>query len=234
MSRVEKVCKVVGKKGSFDYSRDIYKMDKKGSDMNLIFDFDGTICDSLDSFLSIVNPILKKLRKREIAKKEVRVKGAIRLIHDLKVPKLALPFMVIYGRYRCSRLIPTLKPFPQIPEVLGKLAKTNTLGIVTSNSEGNVRSFLENNKLDSYFSFIHQSVNFLDKSSRISTAIKKYELNVSDCVFIGDETRDILSAKKVGILAVGVTWGTEGQTLLSRSRPDYIVRKPSDLIHINY
>lgn len=46
--------------------------------------------------------------------------------------------------------------------------------------------------------------------------LEKLELDKSEIITIGDDVRDILSAKKAGIEAVGVSWGvSDKQSLLS-------------------
>ena len=198
--------------------------------MNLIFDFDGTICDSLDALLGVINPVLKKLRKGILTKEEIREKGAARLLKEKGIPKFLLPIIVVYARHRLTQIIPNQKPFKDIKKVIQSLSTNNTLGIVTSNSTKNVNEFLQNNDMNEFFTFIYQSVNYLDKSTRISNALVNHNLKSKETYFIGDETRDINAAKLAGVKAIAVTWGVEGENLLKRSKPDKIVHKPKDLL----
>ena len=133
---------------------------------------------------------------------------------------------------KVSKIIPNQKPFNNLPKTIKKLAENNTLGIVTSNSKRNVIKFLQNNGLENHFTFIYSSVNYFNKSARITGALKKHNLEKKDTFFIGDETRDIRSAKLVGIKTVAVTWGTENKKLLEKSKPNHVVNKPSELFDI--
>ncbi len=200
--------------------------------MNLLFDFDGTICDSLETFLSISNPTLARMGKKEITAKEVRSKGVRKLLAERGISIFFLPLLIIFIRIKFLPEIPKLEPFDGIGEVLDELAKKNALGIVTTNSKKNVEKFLENNDLDKYFSFVHSSINYFNKGSKIEKVIKGYKMKKSETYFIGDETRDIESAKRVGIKTIAVTWGIESKNLLKKSHSDKLISKPTELLTI--
>ena len=200
--------------------------------MNLIFDFDGTICDSVDVYINLANTFFKKIGKREITIDEVKKKGTLELLKELRIKKIYLPFIVIFVRLRMAKVIPSLKPFPNLAGVLEELSKNHTLGIVTSNSTSNVRSFLKNNSLDEYFTFVYSSTNYFDKKGRIAKALVEHNLEFEDSYFIGDETRDMTSAKLGGLKTIAVTWGTEGEKLLKKAKPDFIINSPKELLLI--
>ena len=62
--------------------------------------------------------------------------------------------------------------------------------------------------------------------------LKKYKTDKSQTFYIGDETRDIDAAKKNGIYAVAVTWGFNSEKILLQHQPDFIARRPEDLLNI--
>jgi phosphoglycolate phosphatase-like HAD superfamily hydrolase len=49
-------------------------------------------------------------------------------------------------------------------------------------------------------------------------------------MYIGDETRDIEAAKKIGIGVVAVTWGYQAGDILKAASPDALVEHPGDLV----
>ncbi len=198
--------------------------------MNLLFDFDGTICDSLDALLVSTNPFMKTLGKPELTKKEIKEKGLLQILQENNIPKFLLPVIVFYVRRKLARLMPQLKPFDQIPLVLSKLSKENTLGIITSNSTKSVNIFLQKNNLQAYFDFVYSSINFIDKSARINNALVKHNLKVEESYFIGDETRDMNAAKLTGLKTLAVAWGIESKELLAHANPDAILSNPKELL----
>ena len=55
------------------------------------------------------------------------------------------------------------------------------------------------------------------------------KLAPENVAYVGDETRDIQAAKKVGLRSVAVTWGLNTHDALAASSPDHIVLTPDDL-----
>nr|WP_232826105.1 HAD hydrolase-like protein [Cyanothece sp. BG0011] len=51
-------------------------------------------------------------------------------------------------------------------------------------------------------------------------------------MYIGDETRDINSAKKSHVKSVGVTWGFNSSEALEKEKPDFLINHPHELITI--
>src|SRR5438105_15932993 len=110
--------------------------------MNIIFDFDGTICDSFDLTLRVANEYLTRFKKKNIDAKDFRERGIEELLKDYKLTNLQILIYVFKGRRELSKHVSELKPFDGIPEVIKKLAEENTLGIISSNSKKSIREFL--------------------------------------------------------------------------------------------
>lgn len=200
--------------------------------MNILFDFDGTICDSLDALLDSANPFMQTIGKPKLSKNDVHEKGLITILRENNIPTSLLPFIVLYVRYKLTSLIPHLKPFPTIADTIKTLSAAHTLGIVTSNSKRNVHKFLVNNNLEGYFDFVYSSINFLDKSARINNALVKHSLDSTETYFVGDETRDMKAAKLSEVKTIAVTWGIESKALLQKSYPDKVISTPQQLLKI--
>lgn len=197
---------------------------------NLIFDFDGTICDSFDINLQIINKYMSRLNKRRVDASDFRERGIEALIKDYKLSRVQIIIYILLGRREISKHIQELKTFQGLPEVLSELSKENTLGIISSNSKRNISKFLFSNNLDKYFKFILSSPSLFRKSDKIKRAIRKYKLNPNDTFYIGDEIRDIKAAREAHVKSVAVTWGLEGEKLLKENKPDYIIEQPSKLL----
>ncbi len=190
--------------------------------MNIIFDFDGTICDSFDLTLRIANEYLIKFKKKIIDAEDFRERGIEEILKDYKLTKLQILIYVFKGRRELTKHVSELKTFPEIPEVIKELTKENTLGILSSNSKKNIKKFLRENKLDKYFKFIKTNSNLFGKAR----TLKKLHPDL----YIGDEVRDIQAAKSANVKSVAVTWGFADKKLLKKFKPDFIIEKPSDLL----
>jgi phosphoglycolate phosphatase len=201
--------------------------------MNIIFDFDGTICDSFDVAVDIIKTKFPKYFDRAgVTPQQARDLGVKKLLKITKFPKHKLPQLMFSSIRDIAEKIPELKTFPEIKRVVAKLSKKHILGIVTSNSQENVEKFLKNNNLAGYYSFISSKSSLFGKHNKLKEVIKKYNLDPTQTIYIGDETRDVEAARKVRIKSVAVTWGFESENVLRKSKPGYIVTKPKQLLNI--
>ncbi len=192
--------------------------------MNIIFDFDGTICDSFSKAIELANDYLVKHEFEPITTNELRNKGIKKLIAERKLTFWQKIGLVRLARRESAKYIDQFEVFPYLTEVLMELHKGNKLGILTTNSKQNVERFLKNHDLTDYFNFVYSNTNLFGKDK----VLKKLKPDL----YIGDETRDIEAAKSAGIKSVGVTWGFESEKLLKEAKPDFLVKKPNDLLDV--
>ena len=57
-------------------------------------------------------------------------------------------------------------------------------------------------------------------------------MTTSEILYIGDEVRDIVSTRKVGVNMIAVTWGYNARTRLQRESPGWLVDKPADILEV--
>ena len=104
------------------------------------------------------------------------------------------------------------------------------LGIVTSNTKENADIFLSKHGLNSVFSFIYSGTAIFGKHRVLKQVVREHKLKKSDVIYVGDETRDIRSARKSGIAAIAVSWGFNAAEILQEHQPDYLVNRPQELL----
>lgn len=201
----------------------------------IIFDLDGTIADSMKSIILIMNRLSDEyhFKKIRIGEKDIlRNKTTRKAFKDLGITIFKLPFIVRKIRSELIKEIENLKPIKNIGKVLVKLKRSGyILGILTSNSEENVRKFIEKNKL-SIFDFIYSGSSIFGKSKILKSCIQTRKLSNKDVIYVGDETRDIEAAKKLKITSIAVSWGFNKREILASQNPDYLIDRPSELINI--
>ncbi len=121
-------------------------------------------------------------------------------------------------------------PYPGIVRALQELkASGYNLGVLTSNQEHLVREFLEIHQYPP-FDFIVSEKTLFGKDKALRKIMKKFDLDRSDVVYIGDEPRDIGASRKAGISVIGVSWGLAGVDGLGKTPPDILVHNPSELV----
>ena len=201
----------------------------------IVFDFDGTIADSLHMGIDLYNEnIAKKFRCKMIEKDEIEeLKGrnTYRLLKDHEISLFKLPILL----YRLKRLMS--KKMDEIPliegmkEVLFELHKLDfRIGILTSNNKKNVDNFLTHYGMREIFEFIYSERNLFGKDKAIAKIIKVEKLD--KILYIGDETRDVEACKKVGVPVVAVGWGFNSIKNLKDHNPDYFITNPKELLEI--
>ena len=206
--------------------------EKKPRYATLIFDFDGTIADTLSAIVRLVNEHADEYHIRPLADSDVdelRGMSNLDIIKKYKVPLVKVPSLVLRAQKELNQRIDEMTPFPGIRElILGLKDMGVRLGILTSNSRENVLKFLRSRTLD-VFDFIHAEQNFFGKNWALLHLLKKHGLKKDEVLYIGDEVRDIEACQKVGVPVVAVSWGFHRRKLLADKDPTYLVDAAVDI-----
>ena len=199
----------------------------------LIFDFDGTIADTLDAGVTILNKLAVEFGFRPLHPKDlerVRDMRTRQLMKFLGIPARKMSRIARRGSEELYACIHSIQPLPGMPEALRELQTLGfALGIITSNTEVNVQIFLRSHGLD-LFDFVRCSSKLLGKARMIRSVIRRQHVRAADILFVGDETRDIEAAKKAGIRIAAVTWGYNSRRSLEAMKPDFVFESPKELV----
>jgi len=202
----------------------------------LIFDFDGTIADTMDEGLKIYNQMADKHGLRPIDDDEIHHLRHMKLndvLDHLGIPRLLVPKLFFRGTQMLKSRISSLPLIEGMADVLPSLRnQTEHLGILTSNSVDNAQLFLKSHGIDHLFSFISSTSKLTGKAKYLRAIQRKYDLNAGEMIYIGDEIRDIKAAKKSGVPVASVGWGFNSPEALAKSEPDYLFHNPSELIKL--
>lgn len=201
----------------------------------LIFDFDGTIGDTLDIIIDIVNRHPKLLNADPVDHDEARKLRDLPMRDWFKVmqmPFWKIPFFVRFLQKELRQDIGNVQAFKGIPEVLRSLKSQGyMLGILTTDITVTIREFLKLNNLE-IFDFVSSADFIAGKSFTLKRLSKKYNLEPSRTLYLGDTTRDIKDSKRAGMKVAGVTWGFNTGTLLAKYEPDYLLNDPKEILTI--
>ena len=195
----------------------------------IIFDFDGTIADSFKQTVNIINSLSEEFGfQKELNYEKIRSKSISQLIKDLRISFWNVPRVISRWRKELSKIIYTIKPTQIVPALKKLKQKGCVLGILTTNSEENVRKFLKANDLE-LFDFVCHGSSLFGKDKILKKIIKKYKINISNAIYVGDEPRDNEAAKKLNMKIIAVDWGFSSKELLEKSEPDAIVSSEKEL-----
>lgn len=201
----------------------------------IIFDLDGTLVDSLDTFIRIANEIAEKNgyeplqddKIRELLKLPMRSRIKSLGIPAYKIPKMGLELLNDFNKYMAE-----FRPIDGIKDMLECLHNDGfSLNIVSSNSVHNIETFLNANNLN-IFDNIQSSKGLFGKHVTIGKLISKLNVQKDEVIYIGDEQRDVEACKKIGIKVISVLWGFDSLELIRKTDPDFIVSRPNEIVQI--
>ena len=202
----------------------------------ILFDFDGTLADTMLLGWAVYNRMALSLRLKKIEEaelQELREMSSREALHSLGIRLHRLPAVAARLRKELNKEISQLKPIAGMKEAITLLHGAGfVLGVVTSNSEKNITDFLSNHKMIHHFSILKTGASVFGKSVLLNNLIKEHGLDRSRVVFVGDESRDIEAARKSKIQHIAVSWGFQSGKVLSRFNPDVILDEPPDLVRL--
>jgi phosphoglycolate phosphatase-like HAD superfamily hydrolase len=199
----------------------------------VLFDFDGTIADSLPTSFETFNRVavrygiepmthdqavaLRKLDSRAIMK---RLGGLIRSSRIMRAAKADF-----------ARHIHLVPPFPGITDSILHLRRIGcTLGILSSNEHDTILAFLRQHRLTEHFRVIETGSPLFGKAPRLRRIRRRLQAPHSTVLYVGDETRDVQAATKARIHAAAVLWGANTREALAPFAPEHFLSHPDQLI----
>lgn len=197
----------------------------------LIFDFDGTLADTLPHLLALSNRLAPEYGHRQVTKADIEaLRGlhAREVIRWLRVPWYKLPRLARRIRAELHLEMPQLAPIKAIPAAITQLAPDFRLGILTSNSVANVRVFLTTQQIK-HFAFVYSSHQLMGKRRTLKRVLREQRLMAADTLYIGDEVRDVEAARASGLDAIAVSWGANNIHKLGQANPYAVVHHPGEL-----
>lgn len=201
----------------------------------LIFDFDGTVADTFQNGIEILNELAAEFGYRPLIGKDVEAARDMttrQVMRYLGISTARLPRMSLKGVKMLHSRMHKIHPIQGIPQLLHQLKDKGVLmGILTSNSEENVHAFLHRHHLE-FFSFIRSSSRLFGKAREMKTILRHHNLRPEDVVFIGDETRDVEAAHRARIPIIVVSWGYNSKKALEAQKPQAVIDTPAQLLDL--
>ena len=201
----------------------------------VIFDFDGTLADSGDWFLSIADHLADRFKFRRVAADDVemlRGRTSSEVIRHLGIPRWKLPAIGHYVHALLAQQADRIALFDGIVPVLQHLAANGVrIALVTSNAEDNARAILGPTNA-AMFERFECGASLFGKARRYRRVLRKTGMAASQVISIGDETRDVVAAKKVGVTSAAVLWGYANRAALTQLQPDFLFERPDQVLDV--
>ena len=200
----------------------------------LIFDFDGTIADTLGSIVRITNRIAPEYGYSPTTPEKLKYYQSLstqEMLRQSELPLFRLPFLLRRVRKEMAAEINNVPIASDlVPTFRDLLAHNHQLMIMSSNSRRNIEGFLAVHGIEDVFESIQGGVGLLSKARVLKRIIQKGGIDFSQVIYVGDETRDIDASKQIGILIAAVTWGFSSRDALAAQDPAFLVDHPRQLL----
>src|SRR5436190_19593384 len=207
----------------------------------ILFDLDGTLADTAPDLGAALNHLRVKEGLPPLTLPEFRgyassgARGLLKvgfglLPEDSRYESMRNAFLDFYEAHICveSRL------FPGMTELLGAIEKRGLRwGVVTNKSKRftpRVLAALEVDKRASCIVCGDSTPHLKPHPASLQLAARELELDPAECVYVGDDLRDMQAARAAGMHSVAAAWGY-GDAVESW-KADRIVAHPSDLISV--
>jgi phosphoglycolate phosphatase len=197
----------------------------------LIWDFDGTLADSLALALELFNRSSAVWGYRPVTDVEaVRHLSARQFMRQHGISWWRLPRLVRYFHAEAAAYASQLRLYPPVAEMLPPLREAGLrFGILSSNSEANIRATLRANGQEEAFEFIASCPRLFRKGSALRRLVRRLDVPRERILYLGDEVRDITAARKAGVAIAAVSWGFHALPVLRAAQPDFLLTHPHQL-----
>jgi phosphoglycolate phosphatase len=201
----------------------------------IIFDFDGTLADTLGILIEITNELAPEFGYLPVSEEQVaQLQGlsSREIVRVAGISRWQIPFLLRRFKLSFRQKTDAVRLFPNISNMLQTLKQAGyNVGIISSNSVENIYTVLHRYQIDHLFSFVH-SCSIFGKSRAIKSALRAHHIKSDEVIYVGDEIRDIDAAQRSKIPVIAVTWGFNGVAILTQRQPNHLVNKPQEIIQL--
>jgi len=197
----------------------------------MLFDFDGTLFDSIPSAVSAVQMMLAALNYPPQTPEEIHRHvgfGEVPLISGsigTDDPERVKQAMETYLWHLKHHTIHHIQLFPHVREMLEHFSPKPKF-ILSNKSDELMNIILEKNDLLKYFEKVmggDTSPCLKPDPCVINELLAKKKIDPKRVLLVGDMVVDIQTGKNAGIITCGVTYGFDGKEKLEASHPDHLI-----------
>lgn len=203
----------------------------------VIFDFDGTVADSLPLCVAAFRKAIEPLAGRTVSDAEVLAtfgpseEGTITALIPQHFERGLIDYHACYRELH--RTCPA--PFEGIRDIIAFLkAQGLRTALVTGKGAKSLAISLEHLDLQDAFEQVRTGSPWgLNKVTGLKEVLDSFGISPQEALYIGDMPSDVTAAREVGMPVCAAAWcpGTDAATLL-KQRPDYFCASVSTLFDL--
>ena len=202
----------------------------------VIFDLDGTLIDSLETYRMAFNSTVERYNLKSIDIKELTdflnqflsLEQVLKKLYPSLKPEALQEFMIEMRKkfIALSKQHITLKPHTR--EVLLSLKEQGMkIGVATgrmSRGDGKWRE-LKNLRIDSLVDTVVTAGETKPKPdpASIIKCAEELGLSLKDCVFVGDSKADVIAGRSAGVKVIAIPSGVASRQQLADEMPDFVL-----------
>lgn len=208
----------------------------------VIFDLDGTLLDTLKDIALSVNHVLQSLGREEIPIDKYRYlvgEGALALMKNAMPDadeSLHVKALELFEKHYALQFDKNTKMYEGISKMLTFFSARGYKMAVLSNKPDSftkkcVLKYLRNWKFDAVFG-VRQGVPKKPHPQGVYDILEILGVKPEKCLYVGDTSIDMITAKSANIPSIGVLWGFRDKEELLAHGAKYIVKTPNELIKL--
>jgi phosphoglycolate phosphatase len=199
-----------------------------------MWDFDGTLADTLAGLLTVFNEVAQRHGYQTLADPLAFRDLSIRqILRASKIPLWRLPLLIRKVLAQQSGKMAEVRLFPDVYALLRTLHQSERrLAVLSSNSRDNILTCLRANGADGFFESVDGYPRLFGKARGIRRVLAARGVAPGEGLYVGDEVRDIEAARKAGVAVAAVTWGLNSRALLASHEPDHLIERPEQLYDV--
>lgn len=217
----------------------------------LIFDLDGTICNSILDIKEVLNSVMLELNLEEFSTEQVRkmIGSGFHFLINQAIAKQDVlsrtrieseDLMKLFEKkyFEILGLAENTKVYEGIVDLLEDLLqykksnKNLKISILTNKKEKATKVLLEKLDLNKYFDFVAGDGTFAERKPHpltVTETIKALDCSLENTFIVGDGLNDVLVAKNSGIKCIWVGYGYTKLEEIQDFTPEYKVKTVADL-----
>jgi len=189
-----------------------------------IFDFDGTLADSGPWLLGVMNELAPRFGFKVLNRADheaVRGFNSAQFMEYINLPAWKMPALLTAVRKLAKRDAHLIPLHAGTAKMLSDLKAMNVgTAIVSSNAADAISAALKDSaeKIDHYCC----GASMFGKASKLRQVLRRTGIPASEAIYIGDEIRDGVAARKAGMAFGAVSWGYNNIEALKAENPDFL------------
>lgn len=177
----------------------------------VLFDLDGVIINSFESWYRAFNAMLKRYRREEISREDFKAKcWGPDLRHNLDAWNLGEE-AGLYCIGKQLELVELIELFPDAKEVLSRIKHKFKVGLVTNTPKKNVARILEHFQLADLFDVVITGDDVHEgkpNAEMVIEACRRLKVKPENAILVGDTESDFQAGKSAGCTVIGIGTGT--------------------------